>query len=325
MRKLSYKIICVLLAFTTGISLTQIKRALFAANASAVTAVTDAAPRESQPAPEENHPTANNDPERPADFLIAENQWTHDGYTFEKRSRKASLDAGYGPKASPKWVDVNYVVVKKAGKVLGRFDADVYFGLGNSADFGLFPFLGSKTQELFISQDVPRGGCQWVVSLSPRFRIIFDGAKYMVGREGYDLSATDVDGDGVNEIAAPITDFYSFHDKLSMSQVPLPTIIFKYDSNKKEYLPANHLFQTYSLVEATERDELSSPDRTLTRATVLHRLLVYVYAGREKEAWEFYDRAYKFEDKSEIRRRVKSILRKQPVYKFIYNDRPRKS
>src|SRR5688572_11868157 len=62
MRKLSYKIICILLAFTSGVSLTQIKKTLFAANAAAVAAVTDAAPRESQPAPE-NHPTANNGPE----------------------------------------------------------------------------------------------------------------------------------------------------------------------------------------------------------------------------------------------------------------------
>ena len=135
----------------------------------------------------------------------------------------------------------------------------------------------------------------------------------------------DLDGDGVKEISAPITDFYSFHDKVSMSQVPLPTIIFKYDPANGEYLPANVHFLTYSLDEANERDELDSTDPTFVRATVLHRLLVYVYAGREKEAWEFYDRTYKLDDKEEIRRRVKSILRNQPVYKFIYNHRRRKS
>ena len=41
--------------------------------------------------------------------------------------------------------------------------------------------------------------------------------------------------------------------------------------------------------------------------------------GKEKEAWRFYDRYYKLEDKEEIRRRVIAILHRQPVYKFIYN------
>lgn len=312
MRRLSYKIICVLLGFVTGIAATQVERYLFSTNISSVASDVDGAAEENQPRP----PTV--DLERPALFFMDEDLWTHDGYTIERKSRKAPMDNGDERITTPAWVDVHYVVVKKAGKILGRFDANVYFGLGNVADFALFPFLGGKTQQLFISQDVSRGGCQWIVSLSPRFRIIFDGNKYAVGREGYDLATKDLDGDGVYEVIAPITDFYDLQDKMSISAIPLPDIIFKFDPTKKKYLPANSLFKDYvfrelvDVPEVTDSKDLNFPHRS----AVISNLLIYVYAGDEKKGWDFYNRSYRLDDKEELRRRIKALLRNQPVYKF---------
>jgi hypothetical protein len=317
MRRLGHKIFCIVLAFVTGITVPQVKRGLFAGANSPIAADADGAVEESP------HTPTTVDLERPADFFIAANPWTHDGYTIERESRKAPIDNGEGPTASPARVEVHFVVVKKAGKVLGRFDADVYFGLGNSADFALFPFLGDKTQQLFISQDVPRGGCQWIVSLSPRFRIIFDGSKFAVGREGYDLAANDLDHDGVYEVTAPITDFYDLQDKMSISDIPLPAIIFKFDPTKETYLPANSLFRDYvfqGLVEVPKVTD-SSASYFQHRSAVISNLLTYIYAEDEKAGWDFFNRSYKLDDKKEIRRRIKALLHNQPVYKFIYNHR----
>ena len=48
--------------------------------------------------------------------------------------------------------------------------------------------------------------------------------------------------------------------------------------------------------------------------------MTYIYAGKAKLGWDFYDETYKLSDKEEIRRRVKVILNRQPVYKFIYKS-----
>lgn len=275
---------------------------------------------------EENQPQKKTDViERPADFLVGQDRSEYQGYTIERRLRKVRLEYPSESNSPNKWVDVAYVNVKRASRDLGKFDADVYFGLGNSADFGFFPFLGDGSKQLFISQDVPRGGCQWVVSLSPRFKVIFNGHELAVGREASDFGAVDLDSDGVYEIIAPITDFYAFQDKMSMSDIPLPDIIFKYHPTKEKYLPANSIFKDYVLEGLADVPKV---DKTLQnefqhRGAVLSNLLTYLYAGEEKQGWDFYDKHYQLDDKEQIRRRVKEILREQPVYNLIYKHAKR--
>lgn len=257
---------------------------------------------------------------RPADFFVEGNHLAIDGFTFEKRFRKERADFHENRNDQRNWVDIEYVVVKKGKRVLGTFDAGLVHPLGNSADFGLFPFLGGNSRQVFISEDLPRAGCQWIVSLRPRFRVIFDGCALGVGREGVDLNAIDLDGDGVYEVIAQITEFYELQDKLSMAAIPLPGIIFKYDSAKQQYLPANPSFRDrlfQDLAQVPEVDKNSTNERYLS--VMLSNLLLYVYAGEQRQGWETFERDYKLEDKTEIRRRVKAILRNQPVYKFIYD------
>lgn len=226
---------------------------------------------------------------------------------------------GEEPGASQQWVDVSYIVIKKGRTIVARFDADVHFGLGNAADFGLFPFLGGKTQQLFISQDIPRGGRQWVVSLSRRFRVIFDGDQYAVGREGYDLGAIDLDKDGIHEITAPITQFYGFSN-LSPARTPLPTIAFKYNPKAEKYLPANPLFQDYSLRDTEQRKAAIRPaeDPQNHLSDVMSITLDYIFTGQERKAWTFFDESYKLSDKNRMRAEIKSEIRDHPVYRFIY-------
>jgi hypothetical protein len=90
------------------------------------------------------------------------------------------------------------------------------------------------------------------------------------------------------------------------------------------YEPVNSLFESYALRKLDGRQVDSGANEIDQRAMTLHRLLTLIYAGKQDQAWKFYESSYKLSDKEEIRRRVKAILSRQPVYKFIYNERGRK-
>jgi hypothetical protein len=271
------------------------------------------------PSPTQNQPDSA-EQGRITDAFVKGDKLTYEGYVIQRRNKKVKLDYPWEMKAPPLWVEVSYAVITRKRRFIAKFDGGIYFGAGNSTRFGLLSFLGDKTKQLVVSQDISRGGTQWVASLVPRFHLIFDGPAFHVGREADDMGIIDLDGDGVYEITVPITDFYELQDKLSISQIPLPEIIFKYDPLKRKYLPANPLFPRYLLNGiGTLEGDVSGNDQFAIRSAVLDKLLTYIYVGREREAWAFYARAYTLDDREEIKRRVKSILRKQPVYKFIYN------
>ena len=278
------------------------------------------------------YPTAQahlNRQEQPQDISGAEifsdgDRLKHYGYVIEKRHRKVGENYPVGVGAGQSWIDVSYAVLKRKGKVLAKFDANVYFGPGNATRFGLFSFLDGPAKQIAVSQDIFRGGRQWVLSLSPQPRIIFDGPYWAVGREGDDISVVDLDHDGVFEIVLPITDFYDFQDKLPVGRIPLPGIIFKYNRNKMKYFPANPLFESYAIQEINERAAGTISDEFDQRAMALRKLLAYIYVGKEHQAWELYNKSYQLSDKEVVRRRVIAILVKQPVYKFIYNTRDHK-
>ena len=219
----------------------------------------------------------------------------------------------------PSRIDVSYAVLKRKGSVLAKFDGNIYFGMGNDTRFGLFSLLGGPNKQLIVSQDLPRGGTQWVVSLLSQPRIILDGRNWAVGREGDDLRIVDLDHDGVFEIIVPITDFYDLQDKLPIARIPLPEIIFKYDTRTMKYVPANPRFESYGLHGIRDREVAPTADEFDRRAMALQKLLASIYVGKQRQAWDLYNRSYKLSDKEEIRRRVKAILIRQPVYKFIYN------
>ncbi len=256
------------------------------------------------------------------DVLSRDNRLSYRDYVLEKRQRKVRYDYPREARSPSLWIDVSFAVLKRRGKVIARFDDNIYFGMGNDTRFGLVSLLGSPAKQVVISQDISRGGTQWVVALSQRPRVIFDGPRWSVGREGDDVGIVDLDGDAVFEITVPITDFYELQDKLSMSQIPLPTIVFKYDPQRRKYLPANPVFSGDLIMDAGALDEdVTGSDEFALRAAVLDKMLTYIYVGKEKQAWDFYDRSYKLSDKEEIRHCVKAILNRQPVYKFIYNQR----
>jgi hypothetical protein len=186
----------------------------------------------------------------------------------------------------------------------------------NATGIGLFPLLGGKTKQLIISQTLPRTGRHWIVELAANPKVLFDSGDYEVGRE--ELWAVDIDGDGVYEIGLFVTRFYLVFDQLSVSATPLPTVIFGYDKQVGKYLPANHRYRDYFLKDIeTEIRDLPTAAGELYLARRLDVLLQFLYAGKEKEGWEFFDKAYTLPDADKMKAKVREVLRKAPAYKFI--------
>lgn len=232
-------------------------------------------------------------------------------YDVVKLTKKVKLEQTTG------LTEVSYVLLKRNGRVLKKFDG-VYFGMGNATDFGLFSFLGGEGKQLIVSQTIPRGGRHWVVNLSPDFRVVYDSGEYRVGREN--LGVLDIDKDGRYEILQEVTAFYGF-DHFSSAETPLPLIVFKYDEKAAKYLPANHLFGEYALKGIEDNIATLDSDESEYLSKRLDIALQYVFAGKEEEAWAFFEREYKHPDREVLKSQVKAVLSEHPVYRFIYPKR----
>ena len=251
---------------------------------------------------------------RIGDILGDRHTLSYQGYAIEKRSKRVRIDDEPEGGSSPSTVDVSYATLKRHGRVVATFDANIYFGMGNATSFGLFPLLGGSKKQLIVSQDIPRGGTQWIANLSPKFHLIFDGPQWGVGREGDDMQIVDLDHDGVFEILVPITAFYGFSAWIPTGRTPLPTVIFKFDPKTAKYLPANSLFPDYLVSDMRKRKEGVSTtlDPIAQPTEILPIVLDYIFAGKEQEAWTFFEESYKLADKQELKARIQTMLRTCP-------------
>jgi len=238
-------------------------------------------------------------------LFTREKSLSYNGFNVAKITKRS--------KSEP--IEFSYAVIKKNGRMLAKFDS-LHGGLMNATDIGLFPLLGSKTKQLIISQTLPRTGRHWIVELAANPKVLFDSGDYEVGRE--EVWAVDIDGDGVYEIWLFVTGFYGAFNQLSVSATPLPTVIFRYDKQAGRYLPANHRYRDYLLKDIkTEIRDLPTEGGEQYVARRLDVLLQFLYAGKEKDGWEFFDKAYTLPDADKIKAKVKEVLQKAPAYKFI--------
>jgi hypothetical protein len=56
-------------------------------------------------------------------------------------------------------------------------------------------------------------------------------------------------------------------------------------------------------------------------AATLRAFLKRVYAGRETQAWAFFDAEYKLDDKQKLRSDIRKKLRGSSIYNYIYPRR----
>jgi len=242
-----------------------------------------------------------------SDIFTREKSLSYNGFNITTIAKRS--------KSKPQEPSPSYAVIKKNGRVLARFDGSTDEPMDGTG-IGLFPLLGSAAKQLIISQTVPRGGRHWIVDLTANPKVLFDSGDYEVGRE--EVWAVDLDGDSVYEIWLFVTSFYGAFDRLSVAHTPLPTVVFRYDRQAGRYLPANHRYQDHLLKDIEiEISDLPTAVGERYLAKRLDVLLRFLYAGKEKEGWEFFDKAYTLPDAGRIKAIVKEGLRDAPAYKFI--------
>jgi hypothetical protein len=271
-------------------------------------------PQKALSAPDARHsPQATPTPSAPAqpkeilmsDIFTSEESLSYNGFNIAKIAKR--------PKSRP--IELSYAVIKKNGRVLAKFDS-FHDEFMNATDIGLFPLLGGKTKQLIISQTLPRTGRHWIVELAANPKVLFDSGDYEVGRE--EVWAVDLDGDGVYEIWLYVTTFYGEFDQLSVMATPLPKMVFRYDKRAGRYLPANHRYRDHLLKDIeTEISNLPTVVGERYLASRLNVLLRLLYTGKEKEGWEFFDKAYTLPDADRIKAKVNEVLQEAPAYKFI--------
>lgn len=254
------------------------------------------------------------------DVLSDDDTLSYNGYVLHKRHRRVRYDYPRQAHEPSSWIDVSYAVLKHKGRILKKFDDNIYFGMGNDTRFGLVSLLGGPSKQAVVSQDVPRTGTQWVITLFPHARVIFDGPKWGAGREGDDMQIIDLDNDGDYEITVPLTLFYGFSEWVPTGNTPLPTAIFKYDRKAREYVPANPKFQDYLLKRIDNKKRgISPPEDRINHITGILPIVVdYIFAGKEKEAWTFFDASYKLPDKKSLKAKIKVTVRGSSFYRSIY-------
>jgi hypothetical protein len=218
------------------------------------------------------------------------------------------------------------VAIKRAGKEVARFE-DYHLQIGNATDFALLSLSGREEKQLVVTQSGPRWWVHWIVDLSSEPRVVFFSKDYDVSRE---MGVVDIDGDGVKELTQAVMHFDYFYG-LPHSLSPLPRVIFKYDPQARKYIPANREFADWLLggvekekegAEEVSQRALSAPGHSNDHynyiAAMLDVMLRYIYAGREVEAWAFFDEHYVLKDKKALKSKIEEVLAGCQVYKIIY-------
>lgn len=220
------------------------------------------------------------------------------------------------------------ITIKKNGKIQKRFEIGATMSK-DWAKLGLFNFLGGRGKQLIVEGYSGGAHCCWeykIIDLSPTYRVLYDSDDWNVG---YDLNPVDLDKDGVFEFTQSVMTFDYF--PLSHAYSAFPPAVFKYNHRAGKYLPANRLFQSRvtqgieakltKIAEWNKRPGLEKRTSIIEpeyAATSLDVFLRYLYSGREKRAWDFFDKSYKLGDKQEIKFGIKRELRGCAIYKYLY-------
>jgi hypothetical protein len=181
--------------------------------------------------------------------------------------------------------------------------------------------------------------------LSPQPKILFDSKDWGGFREF--VYFEDIGEDGKYEISLQTEDYLSF-ENLAHINVPLIVYDFKYDNKSERFLPTNKRFQDFYSSELNERVLKIKPlinstnfDKNLKKKSdaignsshnsingfdeevikdFIEIFLTYIYAGKENEAWDFFDKQYNLEDKEDRKNKIKAVLSTDPIYKFVKNS-----
>jgi len=216
-------------------------------------------------------------------------------------------------------------VLKKDGQEIIRFENGFR---ENMTIFGLYPFVAGKDKQLVVEQFSGGAHCcwtDWIIELSSPLNILYDSQKYQVG---YGIVVEDLDKDGNSEFIQELLTF-DYFDRIPHVNSPLPAVVFGYDASSHQFVPSNPRFADYLLKDIGEAiqncEEFVSKvnptgydDSTGEYlASVLQVVIPSLYAGKEAQAWSFFDQKYQLKDKEEIQAKIQAQLDKCTVYQYL--------
>jgi hypothetical protein len=234
-------------------------------------------------------------------------------YSARVRQRTASL-------GGTKPTELTYATLERGGHVVKRFDGAIHI-VGNETRISFAENLGPEPV-LAVEQETHRDWRFWIVSTAPRVSTLIDSLDWHVGRT---LKAEDIDGDGRAELRQWSLHYW-FFDRFTNVDSPFPQVIFRFDTTRGRYVPANAAFpdETGRRIEELKQNvaviERNPGDPTkggMLLGAVTGVVLELCYAARIDEAWQYYDEHYSQPDRAERRQVVLRHMADDPVYRSV--------
>jgi hypothetical protein len=234
----------------------------------------------------------------------------HGNYQLVKRTKKIKIEG------LDESVEIEFGELQKSGKPAARFGEDAGEPL-TSVRFGSFEFLKGEEKHLVVEQRANKFWRYWIISLSPRLEVIHDSGKYDVV---YEPRPADFDGDGNFEIVQHLGTFWYWNCDNVRS--PRPPVIFAYDEGARRYVPANIKYQERLLSDINARiEKVREPGGAGGLCGALDVTIRYLYAGKESEAWEFFDQSCgecrTLDGREAIKAGLKKTLTRDALYQEI--------
>jgi hypothetical protein len=221
------------------------------------------------------------------------------------------------------------VTVRRGSRVLARLKEDAApQWLRPAVQMALFCLLGKKAKQLIVVQGSGGAHCCYflmIYDLIPRFRIIYNGRKGSVGETWDEIQFFDLNRDGTLEFKQNLLTFADAFEGLADAASPRVPMFFKYYRKLGKYGPANHLFPAFALRGIAKEKQAvtayNSDPNWIFSLDLLDVVLRLIYAGQERAAWSYFEREYssQFIKKRQMKSDIRALLRKDPVYRFIYD------
>jgi hypothetical protein len=238
------------------------------------------------------------------------NKINYNGYTITKNCQNKSGEY-YGNENCK-------LKLFKGKKLLVNFDSERSIWL----EFGFFNFLGGRGKQLIIYKYSGGAHCCYnysIYDLKATFITLYDSTKF--DEIGNQMVPVDLDNDGVFELEQSVMTFDSFHTSYSSSVFPPAVFAFNKNFNRFEF--ANKKFANYILDKKNKYvnwlETTYGKDDPNYKQGILNLTFAYlVYAGKEKEAWNYFDQNYHFDDKETFRTEIKKRFAKDVNYSSLY-------
>lgn len=216
--------------------------------------------------------------------------------------------------------EIEDAILTRNGQPVKRFEG-VFYPLGNKISFEEAPLTGeAAARTLVIVDSSYRYVRTWIVSFRPKRAplVIFDSNDYDVTDSA--AVVRDVDGDGTMELVA--LKFVDFGLGLARSDMGLPAVVFRFDRASGLYVPAG---ASLPLPPPDRPVQTIAPDTAPDMRKFLTHFCELVFAGREGEAWEFFDAEWRPElhwkfaemGKQKTRRTIADALLKIRIYRLL--------